>query len=452
MNKYYYFLGLCLVMLFSPFMLAYAQISRVTVKVPDFKRFVVITQDNVNLRRTPSVNGGKLMQWESDGGSFDTYCKIYFADTEASLYRPNSFTGARVETYHPLKDELLAVNPNKLEPQNGWYQVGVTAQAYAGNPDKANAKLAWVKSDFCKVIDIDMNAKPSQFKFSRYIYFNSDREENTAGPDVTIREGVRRTSGLYNNITFFLSPAPDGNSVLLTAPIASNHFLYVARLCMEVEYDSEQKTAVVMHEEEDEIGAGNVYLRLTTNTNSQKAVVAVNYILKSSDAVFGKIVKCLFPDNKIPTDEVYYMTTSGKCESFGYDPNISSVIPSKTSSMSLQKVLDNASTSKNSSKTYDVVDNMPSFPGGRDAMMAFLSSNMTYPEVARKNNVQGRVIVGFVVGEDGSITEAKVLKSADSALDKEALRLVNSMPKWKPGTMNGKPVRVKYSVPFTFRL
>lgn len=178
MNKYYYFLGLCLVMLFSPFMLAYAQISRVTVKVPDFKRFVVITQDNVNLRRTPSVNGGKLMQWESDEGSFDTYCKIYFADTEASLYRPNSRTGARVSAYHPLKDALLPVNPNQLEPQNGWYQVGVTAQAYAGNPDKANAKLAWVKSDFCKVVDIDMDAKPYQFKFPRYVYFDTEREEN----------------------------------------------------------------------------------------------------------------------------------------------------------------------------------------------------------------------------------------------------------------------------------
>ena len=98
-----------------------AQTNRISVKVPDFKRFVIVTQDNVNLRRTPSVNGGKLMQWESDDGSFDTYCKIYYADTEASLYRPNSRTGARVSAYHPLKDAVLPVNPNQLEPQNGWY-------------------------------------------------------------------------------------------------------------------------------------------------------------------------------------------------------------------------------------------------------------------------------------------------------------------------------------------
>ena len=146
------------------------------------------------------------------------------------------------------------------------------------------------------------------------------------------------------------------------------------------------------------------------------------------------------------------MTTDGMCNSFGYDPNISSVIPSKTSSMSLQKVVDNTSSSKNSSKTFDVVDNMPSYPGGRAAMMAFLSSNMNYPATAKENNVQGRVIIGFVVEKDGSISDAKVLRSVDPALDQEALRLVYSMPKWKPGTMDGKPVRVRYSVPFTFRL
>lgn len=83
-----------------------AQTNRVSVKVPDFKRFVIVTQDNVNLRRTPSVNGGKLMCWNSDGGSYDTYCKIFFADTESKLYRSNSMTGAFVETFHPMNGDF----------------------------------------------------------------------------------------------------------------------------------------------------------------------------------------------------------------------------------------------------------------------------------------------------------------------------------------------------------
>lgn len=429
-----------------------AQTNRVSVKVPDFKRFVIVTQDNVNLRRTPSVNGGKLMQWNSDGGSYDTYSKIYFADIEARLYRPNSMTGAFVETFHPMNGYYLPVNPNKLEAQNGWYQVGVTSTTYGGNPGHANAKMAWIKGDFCKVVDIDMNAKPSQITFPRYNYFDVVSEENVDGPLTTIREGLRRKSGLYSNLTFFVTASPDGNSVSVTAPIMSSHFIFIARAVIEVQYDSEQKSAVVLHEDEDEMGEGNISLRLTTNTEAQKSKVAVNYILAASDQVFGKLVNILFPENKIPTDEVYFMDTEGKCQCFGYDPNISSIIPAKSSSMSLQKVADSSLNSKSTEKTFDVVENMPSYPGGRNAMIAFFSSNMKYPEAAKKKGIHGRVIVNFVVDKDGSITEAKVVRSVDPLLDKEALRLVYSMPKWKPGTMDGKPVRVRYSVPFTFRL
>lgn len=429
-----------------------AQTNRVSVKVPDFKRFVIVTQDNVNLRRTPSVNGGKLMQWNSDGGSYDTYSKIYFADIEARLYRPNSMTGAFVETFHPMNGYYLPVNPNKLEAQNGWYQVGVTSTTYGGNPGHANAKMAWIKGDFCKVVDIDMNAKPSQITFPRYNYFDVVSEENVNGPLTTVREGLRRKSGLYSNLTFFVTASPDGNSVSVTAPIMASHFVFIARAVIEVQYDSEQKSAVVLHEDEDEMGEGNISLRLTTNTEALKSKAAVNYILAASDQVFGKLVNILFPEKKIPTDEVYFMDTDGKCQSFGYDPNISSIIPAKSTSMSLQKVADSSLNSKSTEKTFDVVENMPSYPGGRNAMIAFFSSNMKYPEAAKKKGIHGRVIVNFVVDKDGSITEAKVVRSVDPLLDKEALRLVYSMPKWNPGTMDGKPVRVRYSVPFTFRL
>ena len=101
---------------------------------------------------------------------------------------------------------------------------------------------------------------------------------------------------------------------------------------------------------------------------------------------------------------------------------------------------------------HDVVEQMPSFPGGQAAMMNYLSKSIKYPVVAEENGIQGRVIVSFVVEKDGSISGAKVVKSVDPSLDKEALRLVRSMPRWTPGRQDGKPVRVKYNVPITFRL
>ncbi|MBQ6210408.1 MAG: energy transducer TonB [Prevotella sp.] len=103
-------------------------------------------------------------------------------------------------------------------------------------------------------------------------------------------------------------------------------------------------------------------------------------------------------------------------------------------------------------KVFDVVEQMPSFPGGNDALMKFLSDNVKYPVVAQENGVQGRVVVSFVVEKDGSITDVKVVRSVDPSLDKEAARVVKSMPRWIPGKQNGAAVRVKYNVPVSFRL
>ena len=105
-----------------------------------------------------------------------------------------------------------------------------------------------------------------------------------------------------------------------------------------------------------------------------------------------------------------------------------------------------------SNKVFDVVEEMPHFPGGAAALQAFLSSNTKYPVVAQENGVQGRVIVSFVVERDGSITDVRVVRSVDPSLDREASRVVRSMPRWSPGKQNGSAVRVKYNVPVVFRL
>ena len=116
----------------------------------------------------------------------------------------------------------------------------------------------------------------------------------------------------------------------------------------------------------------------------------------------------------------------------------------------LQK--DDSDVSSTNDNPFDVVEEMPQFPGGAAALMQYLSKNIRYPEEAHKNNIQGRVIVNFIVETDGSITEAKVTRSIHPLLDAEALRVINAMPKWNPGMQGGKPVRVKYTVPVTFKL
>ena len=101
---------------------------------------------------------------------------------------------------------------------------------------------------------------------------------------------------------------------------------------------------------------------------------------------------------------------------------------------------------------FQVVEEMPEFPGGMAECMKFLAKNIKYPTIAQENGVQGRVIVQFVVNNDGTIVDPVVVRSVDPYLDKEALRVIKAMPKWKPGKQRGKAVRVKYTVPVTFRL
>ena len=101
---------------------------------------------------------------------------------------------------------------------------------------------------------------------------------------------------------------------------------------------------------------------------------------------------------------------------------------------------------------FDVVEQMPVFPGGSEALMNYLAENITYPKECEDVCVQGRVIITFIVEKDGSISDAKVKKSVYKPFDEEALRVVNGMPKWIPGMMNGKPMRVRYTIPVSFKL
>lgn len=103
-------------------------------------------------------------------------------------------------------------------------------------------------------------------------------------------------------------------------------------------------------------------------------------------------------------------------------------------------------------KVFDVVEQMPAFPGGMDEMMKYLSMNVRYPEAAKKAGLQGRVVVQFVVEADGSVSNAKVVRSVNEDLDVEAVRVIEKMPNWKPGMQNGKAVRVRYNIPIAFRL
>ena len=117
------------------------------------------------------------------------------------------------------------------------------------------------------------------------------------------------------------------------------------------------------------------------------------------------------------------------------------------STVSAQKTV----VSKKNQKVFDVVEQMPEFPGGMEALFKYMAENMKYPEDAKKQQVEGRVLVQFIVETDGSVSNTEVLMRVFPSLDAEAVRVISGMPKWIPGKQNGKGVRVKYTIPVSFR-
>ena len=113
---------------------------------------------------------------------------------------------------------------------------------------------------------------------------------------------------------------------------------------------------------------------------------------------------------------------------------------------------ENAQRQEKSNKVYDAVEVPPSFPGGSGAMLSWIHDHIKYPPIAMKNDISGRVVVQLIVEKDGSVSNVNVVRSIDPSLDREAVRVVSSMPKWTPGKVKGSPVRVRYTLPVAFKL
>lgn len=292
-----------------------------TAKVPATNRFVMITSDGVNVRRLPNATSGKVMTWSSDGGSIDTYTKIYFSDTEARLYRANSMTGAYVDSYHPAKNSYLPVSANQVEPQNGWYNVLVTADEYAGNPGKANAKYAWVKGDFCKVVDVDQSVIPAKtISIPQYKYWDGENDRMGYGPETLVSKIFYRG----NSMRVLASIDTDNSSVNICIPFVCGNYVLVARTSVAVEHDPSVSGTFRTKLEtiENDMGDEDKVFKIYMKSNEDILNKALRTIIGSPDMVFDNIVKLVCPNGVIPTDEVYFMGKDGKRHEISYNANV----------------------------------------------------------------------------------------------------------------------------------
>ena len=157
---------------------------------------------------------------------------------------------------------------------------------------------------------------------------------------------------------------------------------------------------------------------------------------------------------KLQRSNVVYETASSPSKSSQPAPTIqqSSTTTSKSSVSGSANQQSSTITEENQEDVFQMVEEMPLFPGGEQKMSEFITSNINYPEAAREAGVQGRVYIRFVIEQDGSISNVKVMRGIGSGCDEEAMRVIKSMPKWRPGKQHGKTVRVSYQIPVNFSL
>lgn len=304
-------------------------IQKLTIKVPRVTRFLQIKNEGVNLRRLPNTTSGKLMIWNSDGGSYDTYAKLFYSDTEAARFRPNRNTGAYIEAYHPQKGEVMMLNPQKSEAQNGWYQLQITAPEYAGNPGQANTKLAWVRGDFCKVVD---KVEPNGDQLGDLeVLIPACDVEGTKQLDFHIKNCSVRNGGAYNNVWYEVNSLNEDEIYFVQFVYAAD-FVYIANARIPIEYDAEQNEKVCLKTvvEENDMGDAEDYeylkafVKMPRGMNSFQAVV--NYINTCPDEVFGQIISTLTPNGVMPADQVYFIGNDGRSYKVDFESNVASSI------------------------------------------------------------------------------------------------------------------------------
>lgn len=289
--------------------------------LPKSNRFVQITSENINVRRLPNATSGKIMTWSSDAGSYETYEKIFYSDTEASRYRPNKRTGAYVSAYHPQQGEWMPLANTPQNPQNGWYKVIANATEYAGNPGLSNAKFGWIKADFCKPLEIKTDGSINNVKFPVWIDEDPETGEVKYGMDVKPDEDVlKRNFGKFCDTEFHIIRDEEKNQILLAVATVEDNYLLVARYCIAVEQDGNMSSDFAIEEREDDMG-DNTYPVIKVKSRQDMTKTAVRGLLKCPDEEFYTVINAMFPGNQFPTDEVYVVTKDGKRACISYRAN-----------------------------------------------------------------------------------------------------------------------------------
>lgn len=453
------------------FLLTFALFVAVTVSaqrsiklsIPKYNVLFKVKADGLNMRKAPDANSAKLMAWYSDAGSYETEVHYFFSDENRGRYKADNYTGAFIEAVHPSKDELLPITGESGD----WYQVECT--------NNGKVFKAYVMKKFGTKMDVaDWGAVNFCPSINEY-----DEQGNLLS--MQRQPVVHRPGGKYKSLDFAVTiygsySEDDEFSAYMHVPfLLDGKYLAVETFPFTViptaGISAPQQYWQIEYGMDDEVSYA-MKVKMGKCPKSRQRQAVTEWLLNMPEAHFEQILDSMLfnrPDD-VPS-LVFIRSTAGTYENIILDYGVSSFPKhSQTFSFMAQKTVSTGSTtgkrpqvtgtkqSRTTSATaqdntvYDIVDQMPQFPGGSAGIVKYLQENIKYPAKARESGVRGRVLTSFVVDADGSITDVKVVKSVDKALDAEAVRVIKGMPRWTPGKKNGTPVRVKYSIPINFNL
>lgn len=315
---------------------ANAQTLKVT--VPKGNLFFQVMKEGVNMRRQPNAKSGKLMVWNSDAGSEDTYTKLFFSDTEAARFRPNSGTGAFVEPFHPEQGDWLIGSCTLDGDQNGFFKAVVTAPEYA-NTGHGNAKTAWVSGSLVSVVEKSLDIDLEKETFPLWERYNPEKGENEYGPMTHVGKGWKRGSGDYGALEFFISPNAKNNSLSVANAIIYDGFLLISRAEIAVEHDPGLATDFALVKVEEENDMGDVEERCVIKMKSAEKIYvnAAFNLLKSPDSSFKSFMDTMFPGGEGQTNEVIVANAYGPAEAISYKNIPASLGETKTYIMNCKK-------------------------------------------------------------------------------------------------------------------
>lgn len=414
-----------------------AQVKEMTLQFPKIIGIAYITGNEVNLRKTPSATGAQLMiEFLDEGGDSMTY---------ASWSDQAKAPGADREPFRLYSESWFPI----IDQADGWSRLLVEGQA------------AWIKDSFLHRFPVG--------SFMEYI-------QNPYG---NYREIAYRADGKYQGFCAYYYYDELGYTAIYLGKVIDNSAVMPLKIWCYPMLD-ESLTGLNVRKESDKTVSitygrdlatsnewGMTLINLAKLTDPQFESL-LNVARQGEEEMIGYVfddvlsVQSLNPNNfNAKLDRLTVpLSPNVNGSSNTVRSNVPVVEDGQEDMRALAREEFMASVKQHlgepagvtSDKVFDVVDQGPEFPGGMNAMMQWIGGNLKYPDRAVMNNTQGRVLVQFTVMADGSIRDAKVTKPVDEELDKEALRLIKAMPKWKPGMMNGKPVNVRYTLPITFRL